>query len=106
MSTLPNTSGPRAYPITSPPADRRFTLGLVFAVADVLAEHGFPRVQTGGDLVALQQTLYSFIYAPATAEPNPDGPVCMGAPLGIEADCGRPGPHGGHPMTEPPAVTA
>jgi hypothetical protein len=29
--------------------------------------------------------------------------ICLGAPAGYEADCGHVGPHGEHPITEPPA---
>ncbi|MGI5236458.1 hypothetical protein [Dactylosporangium sp. CA-139066] len=57
----------RAYPITpQPDAGPRFTYGLLLAVGRVLAEHGFPEVTDGGDLVALQQALYDFVYQPST----------------------------------------
>lgn len=34
-------------------------------------------------------------------------PTCLGAPAGFEADCGQPGPHGPHPISQllpPPAA--
>lgn len=48
-------------------ADDRFTYGLVWDVARVLADHGFPdltnpAVARGGDFVELQQALFRFIY--------------------------------------------
>ncbi|MEV6851376.1 hypothetical protein [Actinoplanes sp. NPDC051411] len=62
--TVPNPAHNRAYPMPAPADDRRFSLGLVFAVAQVLVDHGFPPITAGGDLVALQQALYGFLYAP------------------------------------------
>lgn len=64
MSTLPNPAQERTYPLPAPADDRRFTLGLVFDVVKILAEHGYPKITCGGDLVALQQALYGFIYRP------------------------------------------
>lgn len=60
--TVPNPAQERVYPLTAPADDRRFSLGLTFDVAKVLTEHGFPEITSGGDLVALQQTLYGFLY--------------------------------------------
>lgn len=54
-----------AYPIPRPEEDPRFTVGLVMDVAKVLAEHGFPPVTDGGDLVRLQQALFGFVYQEA-----------------------------------------
>lgn len=34
--------------------------------------------------------------------PTPGWGVCPGAPAGWEAPCGRPGPHGPHPMNQEP----
>jgi len=53
--------------MSAPVDDRRFTLGLVFAVAAVLAEAGYPPITSGGDLVSLQQRLYGFLYLPKPA---------------------------------------
>jgi hypothetical protein len=60
----------RTFPIAPRPAeDRRFTLGLVIDVARVLADHGYPQVTSGPDLVALQQSLYRFLYVPEEDTP-------------------------------------
>lgn len=60
----------RAFPIAPRPVeDRRFTLGLVIDVARVLADHGYPEVTSGPDLVALQQTLFRFIYVGEEGQP-------------------------------------
>jgi hypothetical protein len=42
--------------------DQRFTLGLVFDVAGVLARHGYPTIGSGTDLVRLQSALYNTLY--------------------------------------------
>lgn len=57
-----------SYPIPRPStdSDARFTTGLTFDVADVLARHGYPPLRTGADLVRLQQALFTLIYQPAT----------------------------------------
>lgn len=64
-----------AYPIARPStdSDARFTKGLTFDVADVLARHGYPPLRTGADLVRLQQALFTLIYQPANPgiEENP-----------------------------------
>lgn len=60
----------RRYPIPRPVSeDARFTIGLVWDVARVLAEHGYPSMVEsydgcGADLVALRQALFALIYAP------------------------------------------
>lgn len=55
------------YPLARPANDRdpRFTFGLIRDVAKVLAEHGFPPVDSGTDHVRLQQALFNFIYEEA-----------------------------------------
>ena len=52
------------YPIPAPDNDPRFTLGLVLDVADVLQQHGFPRIGSDnpGDYAELQQALFQFLY--------------------------------------------
>lgn len=53
----------RTYPIRPrPDDDPRFTRGLMHDVAQVLADHGYPPVEHGLDLVDLQQALYRFLY--------------------------------------------
>lgn len=53
----------RAYPIRPrPDEDPRFNLGLTIDVAQVLADHGYPPIEHGLDLVDLQQALYGFLY--------------------------------------------
>jgi hypothetical protein len=53
-----------AYPINRPEggADNRFTVGLALDVAAVLARHGYPPLVSGGDLLRLQQALFTLIY--------------------------------------------
>lgn len=83
MSTVPNPSHDRTYPMPAPADDRRFTLGLVFDVAQVLVDHGFAPITAGGDLVALQQALYGFLYrAPDAVTEVADGHV-------VHHCCGR-----------------
>jgi len=92
--TLPSPAQERIYPLPAPPSDRRFTLGMIFAVAQILVDHGYPRITAGGDLVALQQALYGFLYAtPTRTVEKARGSVglCVGAPDGSEGACGRPG---------------
>lgn len=61
---------PRNYPLPAPPDDDpRFTFGLMVDVADVLAQHGYPKVSAGPDWVELQQALFRFLYAPAPTPP-------------------------------------
>jgi hypothetical protein len=57
------TPEPRAYPLPPAEDDERFTYGLTLDVAAVLAEHGYPEVRAGLDLVDLQQALHGFIHA-------------------------------------------
>lgn len=68
MSTVPSPAQERTYPLPAPAEDSRFTLGLVFDVGQVLVDHGYPPITAGGDLVALQQALYRFLYRPAPAD--------------------------------------
>lgn len=45
--------------------DARFTYGLVIDVAEVIRKHGYPAVtENGYDMLALQQALFVFLYAP------------------------------------------
>jgi hypothetical protein len=76
---------PRTYPLPRPDHDPRFTTGLLFDVRRVLAEHGYPEITSGGDLVELQMALFGFLYASAdqpTTETLDDAPtgaaVCDG----------------------------
>jgi hypothetical protein len=64
MSESRTGPAPRAYPLPRPgrEPDPRFTNGLVFDVADVLAAHGYPKVTAGADLVELHQALFRFLY--------------------------------------------
>ena len=56
-------SGERTYPLARPADDPRFNLGLLVDVARVLAEHGYPQISEGRDIVELQQALFGFLYA-------------------------------------------
>jgi hypothetical protein len=56
----------RSYPIPAPSDDKRFSFGLMLDVAQVLLDHGYPRVSSGGDLRALQQALFGFLYVPVS----------------------------------------
>ncbi len=59
----------RVFPLPRPDDDPRFTFGLLVDVRDVLAAHGYPAEQaTGGDLAALQQALFRFLYAAKRGE--------------------------------------
>jgi hypothetical protein len=63
-----------AYPIPRPTVgDARFTNGLTFDIAEVLARHGYPPLRTGADLVHLQQALFTLIYQPATSTDTSSG---------------------------------
>lgn len=53
----------RLYPMPAPPYDSRFTYGLLADAAKLLERHGYPRPTGGGDLVALQEALFRFLYA-------------------------------------------
>lgn len=56
----------RAYPIQpDPDDDPRFTAGLLHDVRTVLAQHGYPPITSGPDLLHLQQALYRFLYGGA-----------------------------------------
>lgn len=61
MTTVSNPAQ-RTYPLPAPADDPRFTHGLLFDVARVLAEHGYPKVEHGLDLVDLQAALFGFLY--------------------------------------------
>lgn len=68
MATVPTPAHDRTYPIPAPVDDPRFTFGLTIDVARVLAEHGYPPITAGGDLVALQQSLFGFLYQSASSD--------------------------------------
>ncbi|HEX2290558.1 MAG TPA: hypothetical protein VHH53_10295 [Pseudonocardiaceae bacterium] len=51
-----------AYPLPRPATDARFTVGLTLDVAAVLTRHGYPPLTCGGDLLRLQQALFTLIY--------------------------------------------
>lgn len=53
---------PATYPLPAPDADPRFTFDLVLDLAAVLADHGYPPVASGTDLVNLRQALFRFLY--------------------------------------------
>lgn len=55
-----------AYPLPAPAADPRFTFGLVFDVAKLIEDAGYPPIK-GVDVIGLQQALYRFLYAPDAA---------------------------------------
>ncbi|MGW5580997.1 hypothetical protein [Micromonospora chokoriensis] len=66
----------RRYPIPRPADDPRFTLGLALDVARVLAERGYPSMTEpydgcGADFLALQDALFSLIYAPTDTSEVP-----------------------------------
>ncbi|MEV1006150.1 hypothetical protein [Streptomyces sp. NPDC049881] len=71
-SPTPPNRASRAYPITPAPADDpRFTLGVALDIAEVLARHGYPQVESGRDLVDLQQAIFHFLYGAPAAAPAP-----------------------------------
>ena len=57
-----------AYPIGRPEhgTDPRFSVGLALDVAAVLTRHGYPPIDTGADLLRLQQALFTLIYQETT----------------------------------------
>jgi len=66
------------YPLPRQAEDSRFTFGLTYAVAKLLAEHGYPDITTryegaGVDLVNLQLALFRFLYADEPNRPPADG---------------------------------
>jgi len=58
------------YPLPAPEDDPRFTFGLLADIAAVLADHGYPPLRAGADLVRFQQALFTTIYQP-THQENP-----------------------------------
>lgn len=60
----------RRYPLAAVGDDRRFTAGLLFDIAGLLEQHGYPRPEGAGDLVHWQQALFRTIYA-STGEYEP-----------------------------------
>jgi hypothetical protein len=79
------------YPLGQPESgmDRRFTLGVVMAVAEVLAKHGFPDIVTAGsgaDALNLEAALFRFIYGdPGGSGRHTFGCAVWTSPL---CDCG------------------
>jgi hypothetical protein len=61
MST--ETKAARAYPLPRPADDPRFNLGLTADLIEVLAQHGYPKITEGADIVELQMALFGFLYA-------------------------------------------
>jgi hypothetical protein len=63
MSNEPPKLPPRVYPMPEAEVnnDRRFTLGLILDVAQVLVQHGYPKID-GLDYVDLNMALYRFLY--------------------------------------------
>lgn len=52
----------RVYPLPRTENDPRFIVGLAIDVSSVLVKHGYYRVRSDGDLAALQQALFGFLY--------------------------------------------
>lgn len=52
----------RIFPLPRPDDDSRFSVGLILDVRAVLTKHGYPESSDSGDLVALQQALFGFLY--------------------------------------------
>lgn len=67
--TSPSSPTVAAYPLPRPAGDDdpRFTYGLVFDIADVLCEHGYPR-PTDTDWADLMLALLRFLYQPPPAQ--------------------------------------
>ncbi len=60
---MPTPASTPAYPVQLRDGDDpRFTFGLLHAVIEVLAAHGYPPVHTPADLVRWQQALFTTIY--------------------------------------------
>jgi hypothetical protein len=55
----------RVYPLPEGQHKELFVYGLVFDVAAVLKEHGYPPVRAGDDIVRLQLALFRFLYTEA-----------------------------------------
>ncbi|WP_033819890.1 hypothetical protein [Kitasatospora sp. MBT63] len=55
------------YPVPEPEAgeDPRFTRRLIFDVARLIEDAGFPPISAGRDLVRLMEALYAFCYSDA-----------------------------------------
>lgn len=62
MSEFRTGPAPRIYPLPRPDDDPRFTIGLLADLVAVLEAHGYPKPTAGGDLVALQQAIFRFLY--------------------------------------------
>ena len=59
----PPAKAAAAYPVRRPlHNDRRFTVGLVLDIAEVLHRHGYPALACGNDLPHWQNALFTTIY--------------------------------------------
>ncbi len=56
----------RLYPVVPAEGDDdpRFTFGLIFDVALVIEDYGYPPIRSGLDLVDLELALFRFLYSP------------------------------------------
>jgi hypothetical protein len=68
------TGSKRDYPLPRAAEDPRFTQGLSIDVAKVLAEHGYPKITEGRDLLKLQEALFTFLYEPLTSGQRQERP--------------------------------
>lgn len=66
----PDPAPSPVYPLATPEGDPKFTFGLLADVAAVLADHGYPPLRAGADLIRLQQALFTTLYQP-TRQENP-----------------------------------
>ena len=64
----PQPSPAAAYPLPRADHDPRFTHSLVFDIADVLTEHGYPH-PAHTDWTDLMLALFRFIYQPPQPQP-------------------------------------
>ncbi|MEV6621039.1 hypothetical protein AB0M83_02525 [Amycolatopsis sp. NPDC051106] len=65
------TDTDRRYPLPARDEDDRFTFGLILDVADVLAAHGYPKLTSGDDYVALHGAVFRFLYDTTTIPAAP-----------------------------------
>ena len=65
MDPTPARRPAPVYPLRRPHHnDRRFTVGLVIDISEVLARHGYPPLAAGNDFLRLQQAMFTAIYQP------------------------------------------
>jgi hypothetical protein len=83
----PPAGAERAYPLPQPAEDARFTFGLLYDVAHVLIEHGYPQM-TGRDLVELQQALFTLIYTTHDTTPPTPAPASAGLRFAVVVEQG------------------